>query len=140
MQSFAQSGDSCVNAVSLGNLRDSIYNLRLEYPQTEKWFSFTSESDFVNLYFGSLPVNDQRIKIDKINLYSTCSTNLTNKGSSASPGIKADKIEHSITSYATYYIKVERYYNLLGANADVDNKDLKIDDLELIIQQLKKKK
>jgi hypothetical protein len=130
MQSFAQSGDSCISAVPLGNLRDSVYNLRLEYPQTEKWFSFTSESSFINLYFGSLPVNDQKIKIDKINLYSSCSTNLTNKGSSASPGIKTDKIEHSITSYATYYIKVERYYNLTGTNADVDNKDLKMGVIE----------
>lgn len=129
-QCFAQSGNSCGNAVPLGNLKDSIYNLRLAYPQSEKWFSFTSDSSFINLYFGSLPVSNQKIKIDRINLYSSCSTNLTNKASSASPGIKTDKIEYGLTALTTYYIKVERYYNLLSASIDTANKDIKLGVIE----------
>jgi hypothetical protein len=127
---FAQSGSNCSNAVSLGNLKDSIYNLRIEYPQTEKWFSFTSDSSYINLYFGSLPVSNQRIKIDRINLFSNCSTNLTGKNSNATPGIKTDKIEQSISPFATYYLKVERYYNLLGSNIDTANKDMKLGVIE----------
>lgn len=127
---FAQSGSNCSNAVSLGNLKDSIYNLRIEYPQTEKWFSFTSDSSYINLYFGSLPVSNQKVKIDRINLYSSCSTNLTNKASSASPGIKTDKIAYGVTALTTYYIKVERYYNLLGASIDTANKDIMLGVIE----------
>lgn len=129
-QSFAQPGATCGTAVSLGNLRDSVYNLRLAYPQTEKWFSFTCDSSFINLYFGSVPVSNQKIKIDLINLYSSCSTNLTGKSSNPSPGIKTDKIEHSVTPSATYYLKIERYYNLLGTSIDTANKDVKLGVIE----------
>ncbi len=113
-QSYAQSGNSCTTPISVGNLvKDTTLIISINYPDTVKWLSFSSDSSLVSFLASSNKVSIGFIKIKELNVYNTSCTSVTSNIPHSYPGKTAAIIKRAnLTTNQTYLLKLVRYYSI----------------------------
>ncbi len=123
-QSFAQSGNNCSTPISVGNfVKDTTFSISIDYPDTVKWLSFSSNESNVSFLASSNQINGSFIKIKELNIYSTSCGLVSANPTLSYPGALAKVVKNQVVSNnQTYLLKITRFYDV--TLNDTDNIDV----------------
>lgn len=123
-QSYAQSGNNCSTPISVGNfVKDTTFSISIDYPDTVKWLSFSSNESNVSFLASSNQINGSFIKIKELNIYSTSCVLVSANPTLSYPGALAKVVKNQVVSNnQTYLLKITRFYDV--TLNDTDNIDV----------------